>query len=1189
MTDVADTPDDAPEGDAQKYTRAEWREKRREEREKHTKLLQRFPKPFESWSEIIDAAGLILLLYAALLLVIAGVALNEYGFHLLFLGDRPPWVDSVNSLGQGLLHPMALTQMGCLLMVLLAMIARDIAHVRRRRPRNPSSFFMTFVVCAAPTLAMTTALWVFTPYVADLAAAEAAAAAADAEPEPSPLAAAPFFAFFVTVFLGFAVIGLRYTVTIALSALAKEKADEPKPTLYQDYVAALHDSGSFRFMLFAYLAGFTAVGAAAQAGGDRFFSVAASGVIYTLLLTIFLEANFKARRWRLARSQLARDADWHLSVYLLPVALFVGSYVAFLSLLGAADLASQESEIDARLGMIALCLVLAGGGAAAIKWISREFHAFLSARGPRIFDDGTPDFVWTMSRMPVRAEAEAESAAEPKESLLQSLWAVVRDPSRLPLSDATRWTMSFIVSVVSILVWGLATLFAIRALKDTGWLTGSVIFYPLVALMALLVSLLLLAGATGLLTRHDPEKDPDKIIAWRRKRWRIAMRNRHYLFLTFALLAFTVTLADTGVAGVEIVKLALTAALVLTGLAQLRAFERLFAAGLFAVAGLFAGGVEHFRYAVPGLDAAEPLYDRNEIAGSVRALAGWIDGIPGVAPPSGAQSAETLAGAVPSAVSFDDAAQQTARLQALDDRPVEPRDAIDAWRARLPAGDGAAETLVLLGFSGGGYRSAYWGALVLDALETQHRSFLIDHVRFMAGASGGMVAAAYGQRIAETQVAAPCEPGQMRSVLELFATDVKSASLTERRLRNAGVADAQVPSARDRARIDPVSPPSLAERCVERSATLAAQAQTLATRDALAGAAAGLHRAASDSERLRAPTGASEALITQPLDSMGVVLKGLQEDLWDVLTPWRTPVERGRRLERHWPSLDVPIAATRALERQGRVPTLIFSPTVLDTGRPLYISNAVWTARSPDPRGLLAPRHLAAALPGALGFVSGPGAADAPPVETTLTLATAARLSASFPFLMPAMDLPTHPALRLGDAGYSDNFGVETLLGLLLDTELRDNLAEGQPGENTRILLIEIRAFEPHDPLARRSGASDNRAPGCQSATEAQTGERNRFFDFAASPLRGVDEVIRARREQLRSERIVEAAAALGSDRFRAVQIVNNTDSSLSWALQTHEMDCMDRELGLERNQKALRDIGKLLESDSWSGLAAGR
>src|SRR5262249_25695369 len=42
----------------------------------------------------------------------------------------------------------------------------------------------------------------------------------------------------------------------------------------------------------------------------------------------------------------------------------------------------------------------------------------------------------------------------------------------------------------------------------------------------------------------------------------------------------------------------------------------------------------------------------------------------------------------------------------------------------------------------------------------------------------------------------------------------------------------------------------------------------------------------------------------------------------------------------------------------------------------------------------------------------------------TFTLRTAARMSASFPFVASAVDLPTSPRRRVVDAGYYDNYGV---------------------------------------------------------------------------------------------------------------------------------------------------------------------
>jgi hypothetical protein len=48
-----------------------------------------------------------------------------------------------------------------------------------------------------------------------------------------------------------------------------------------------------------------------------------------------------------------------------------------------------------------------------------------------------------------------------------------------------------------------------------------------------------------------------------------------------------------------------------------------------------------------------------------------------------------------------------------------------------------------------------------------------------------------------------------------------------------------------------------------------------------------------------------------------------------------------------------------------------------------------------------------------------------PGANKELTVAAAARMSASFPYFSPAVSLPTIPRRRLVDAGYYDNYGVD--------------------------------------------------------------------------------------------------------------------------------------------------------------------
>jgi hypothetical protein len=74
-----------------------------------------------------------------------------------------------------------------------------------------------------------------------------------------------------------------------------------------------------------------------------------------------------------------------------------------------------------------------------------------------------------------------------------------------------------------------------------------------------------------------------------------------------------------------------------------------------------------------------------------------------------------------------------------------------------------------------------------------------------------------------------------------------------------------------------------------------------------------------------------------------------------------------------------------------------------------------------------------------------------PDAMPALTLAAAARMSATFPFVSPAVNLPTNPPLRVVDAGYYDNYGVHLANAWLLQN--RDWIRRNTSG----VLVLQIR------------------------------------------------------------------------------------------------------------------------------------
>ncbi|MEO8379580.1 MAG: patatin-like phospholipase family protein [Acidobacteriota bacterium] len=265
---------------------------------------------------------------------------------------------------------------------------------------------------------------------------------------------------------------------------------------------------------------------------------------------------------------------------------------------------------------------------------------------------------------------------------------------------------------------------------------------------------------------------------------------------------------------------------------------------------------------------------------------------------------------------------------------VSDDDALTAWHARV-APCSANPKIVLIMTSGGGIRAAVWTAAVLEQLDQLNTPCALrDHIRIIAGASGGMVGAGY-------YVAAH------------------------------------------------------------------------ATRQAM-----------------------DPKLVA--LDSLDDVAKSLVlRDLPGQFAPWRYR-DRGFALEQAWRRNARPMAerldALRASERSGAIPSLIYSPSSLDDGRRLLVSNLQLSALT---------HHRDYSVSAVQFYELYPNA--------VISVATASRMSASFPWVTPASELPTEELRRIGDAGYFDNYG-----GFITSAWIEKNrqwLAHNTSG----ILVVQVR------------------------------------------------------------------------------------------------------------------------------------
>jgi len=141
--------------------------------------------------------------------------------------------------------------------------------------------------------------------------------------------------------------------------------------------------------------------------------------------------------------------------------------------------------------------------------------------------------------------------------------------------------------------------------------------------------------------------------------------------------------------------------------------------------------------------------------------------------------------------------------------------------------------------------------------------------------------------------------------------------------------------------------------------------------------------------------------------------------------------------------MDKNIGYYKTREANGDIPLLIINGTIVNDGRRLMISNLPVGYLTQPEYSLKYPMPPIDAIDFAAFF------ANQDPYN--LRIATALRMNATFPYILPVVKLPSQPNMDIMDAGLRDNFGAEVASRYLY--VLRDWLRE-----NTReIIFLDIR------------------------------------------------------------------------------------------------------------------------------------
>lgn len=135
--------------------------------------------------------------------------------------------------------------------------------------------------------------------------------------------------------------------------------------------------------------------------------------------------------------------------------------------------------------------------------------------------------------------------------------------------------------------------------------------------------------------------------------------------------------------------------------------------------------------------------------------------------------------------------------------------------------------------------------------------------------------------------------------------------------------------------------------------------------------------------------------------------------------------------------LDKRLSYFAKYEKSGTIPTMIFSPTIVNDGRRMLIGSQNLSFLTKDP----------SFLEENIDFQTFFGEQAAKDIRFSSVL----RASATFPFVMPMITLPTEPEVLLMDAGIRDNYGTKNTL-LYLE-KLKDWIKENTSG----VIVVQIR------------------------------------------------------------------------------------------------------------------------------------
>ncbi|MFN3940737.1 MAG: patatin-like phospholipase family protein, partial [Chitinophagales bacterium] len=150
-----------------------------------------------------------------------------------------------------------------------------------------------------------------------------------------------------------------------------------------------------------------------------------------------------------------------------------------------------------------------------------------------------------------------------------------------------------------------------------------------------------------------------------------------------------------------------------------------------------------------------------------------------------------------------------------------------------------------------------------------------------------------------------------------------------------------------------------------------------------------------------------------------------------------------------------PINAYRSAEAEAKIPMLLFSPTIINDERKLFIGAQKFSYLTTPVSRL---QHFTPPEMDGIDIHDLLGEQHA----NNLLLSAAIRMNCTFPYILPNVHLPTNPSAEVMDAGLRDNFGIEN--SVRFAAIFADWIKENTSG----VIMVNIRGLEQERPVKNK-------------------------------------------------------------------------------------------------------------------------